>query len=120
MEQESSQDQESPWLRVQNTSGKVIDNRLPGTPCTCKNNCFSKISEYDRADIFNTFNDNGEKEKKDTYLCGLIQGKNIMRLRPRSGVKKSKSVVCKFQLKINYEEYNVCKKAFISVFGITM
>jgi len=40
-----------------NTSGKVIDKRLPGTTCTCKNNCFSKISEDDRADIFNIFND---------------------------------------------------------------
>jgi len=43
-----------------------------------------------------------------------------VRLRPRSGVKKPKSVFCKFQLKINSVEYNVCKKAFISVFGITM
>lgn len=50
----------------------------------------------------------------------LIQGKNIVRLRPRSGVKKPKSVVCKFQLKINSVEYNVCKKAFKSVFGIKM
>lgn len=43
-----------------------------------------------------------------------------MRLRPSSGVKKPKSVMCLFQLKINSVEYNVCKKAFIYIFGITM
>lgn len=103
-----------------NTIGKVIDKRKPGRSCTCKNNCFSKISEDDRAILFNIFNEIGEKEKENTYLCGLIKGKDILRLRPRTGDKKSKSVVSKFYLKFNSVEYNFCKRAFISVYGITM
>jgi len=72
------------------------------------------------ASLLNIFNNIGDKEKQDTYLCGLIQVKDIVRYRPRTDVKKSKSVTNKFILKINCMEYNVCKRAFISVYGITM
>lgn len=107
-------------LEYTSRSGKVVGTRKPGRPCTCKNKCFSKVSEDDRASLLNIFNNIGEKEKQDTYLCGLIQVKDIVRCRPRTGVKKPKSVTNKFILKSNCMEYNVCKRAFISVYGITM
>jgi len=68
----------------------------------------------------NIFNNIEEKEKQDIYLCGLIQVKDIVYCRPRTGVKKPISVTNKFILKINSMEYNVCKRTFISVYSITM
>lgn len=98
-------------------SGKVIEKRKPGRPCTCKTKCFSKIIE-DRTTLFDIFNNIADKEKQDTYLCGLFQIKDVTRKRPRSGVKLN-LLLANFFLKIGTVEYNICKKAFISVYGIT-
>lgn len=70
-------------LEYTSKSGNVDKNK-PSRPCTCNNNCFSKISEDDRASLLNIFNNIGEKEKQETYLCGLIQVTDIVRPRPRN------------------------------------
>ncbi|KAL5239619.1 hypothetical protein ACI65C_007029 [Semiaphis heraclei] len=60
----------------------------------------------------------GSKEKQDTYLCALITVNKIVRRRPKTGDGPTRSCSCKFKIRINIREVNVCKKAFCSLLGI--
>lgn len=103
-----------------NSVGKLIKERKTGPRCKCKLKCFDKICEEDRLGIIKSFNSISNKEKQDTYLCGLIKIKSVERKKPRTGVKNSKSYIGNFLIRIGMIEYNVCKKALCSMHGITL
>lgn len=80
---------------------------------------FSKVCEEDRKTLIDTFNQIACKEKKDTHLCGLMKLKEIVRKRPRTGTKTTKTFLSKFTVRISMTEFIVCKKAFCSLHGIS-
>lgn len=100
-------------------TGKIREKRSTGLPCKCKMACFTKISDGDKHEILETFNQIACKEKQDTYICGLIQMKEIVRKRPRTGKKNTKTFTSKFIVRIGINEFNVCKRAFCSLHGIS-
>lgn len=103
-----------------NSVGKLIKERKTGPRCKCKLKCFEKICEEDRLGIIKSFNSISNKEKQDTYLCGLIKIKSVERKSPRTGVKNSKLYIGNFLIRISMIENNVCKKALCSMHGITL
>ncbi|KAL5241699.1 hypothetical protein ACI65C_013355 [Semiaphis heraclei] len=115
-----SKNKKSSGLEHLNSVGKLIKERKTGPRCKCKLKCFDKICEEDRLGIIKSFNSISNKEKQDTYLCGLIKIKSVERKRPRTGVKNSKSYIGNFLIRIGMIEYNVCKKALCSMHGITL
>lgn len=115
-----SKNKKSMGLEHLNSIGKIIKERKIGPRCKCKLKCFEKICEENRLEIIKSFNSILNKEKQDTYLCGLIKMKSVERIRPRTGVKTSKSFIGNFVIRIGINNYNVCKKAFCSMHGITV
>lgn len=81
--------------------------------------CLSKITDQDKVSILQAFNSIEEKEKQDTFLCGLIKVNSIVRCRPKSGVSgENRSFACKYKIRIGISEITVWKKAFCYLFGI--
>jgi len=70
--------------------------------------------------IINSFNAIGNKEKQDTFLCGLISVNNAQRHRPKvpGSPKIKKTVSCSYKIRLSHGEFIVCKVAFCSLFGI--
>lgn len=101
-------------------TGKLREERKTGLPCKCKNARFTKVCEEDRKTIIDIFNQIACKEKQDTHLCGLMKLKEIVRKRPRTGTKTTKTFVSKFTVLIGMTEFIVCKKAFCSLHGISL
>lgn len=66
-------------------TGKTVPARKTGPECKCKRHCFTKVTTNIRQELLTSFNKLGEKEKQDTYLCGLITVRDIARRRPKSG-----------------------------------
>lgn len=86
---------------------------MTGPECKCVWKYFSKIT------VLKMFNLIKEKEKQDTFLCGLIKVDPIVRRRPKSGiVGEARSCACKYKIPIGINEIAVCKKSFCSLFGI--
>lgn len=93
---------------------------MTGPACKCVSKCFTKITDEDRSLILESFNAIGDKEKQDTFLCGLICVKNVKRRRPQvPGTPELKKMVsCTYKIRLNSKELFVCKIAFCSLFGI--
>jgi len=53
-------------------TNKVVPKRITGSACKCIYKCFSKINDTDKSSIINAFSEIGNKEKQDTFLCGLL------------------------------------------------
>jgi len=80
--------------------------------------CFSKFNEEEKNKTIDILNTMGSEEKHDTYLCALITVNTIVRRRPKTGDGPTRFCSCKFKIRINIREVNVCKKAFSSLLGI--
>lgn len=104
---------------ISSFSNKLIPKRVTGPDCKCVWKCFSKITDQDKVSVLEMFNSIVEKEKQDTFLCGLISVNSIVRRRPKSGMSgENRSCSCKYKIRIGINEIIVCKKAFCSLFGI--
>jgi len=103
-------------------TNKVVPKRVTGRACKCIYKCFSKITDTDKSSIINTFNAIGNKEKQDTFLCGLISVNNVQRRRPlvKGTPETKKSVSCTYKIRLTTNELIVCKIAFCSLFGIVI
>ncbi|XP_025192024.1 LOW QUALITY PROTEIN: uncharacterized protein LOC112592227 [Melanaphis sacchari] len=101
-------------------TNKVVPKRVTGPACKCIYKCFSKITDTDKSSIINAFNAIGNKEKQDTFLCGLNSVNNVQRRRPlvKGTPEIKKSVSCTYKIRLTTNELIVCKIAFCSLFGI--
>lgn len=99
---------------------KQVPKRTTGQPCKCIHKCFTNITDIEKLSLLETFKLMKNKEKQDTYPCGLITIKNIQRHRPK---EKGKTIInrqfaCSYKIRISAKEIPVCKLAFCSLFGI--
>lgn len=105
-----------------NWKGQNIQARIQGPDCLCRRKCFSKFSGSEKDHILNSFNEMGDKQRQDTYLCGLVSGIPKQRSRERvldDTVSKPKNVTYIYKLRVGSNEHVVCRKAFIALHGIT-
>jgi len=86
--------------------------------CKCSRNCFLKLSDEEKHKTIEILNTIGSKEKQDTYICGLLNVQKIVRRRMMSGSGSNRACACKYKIRIDIREVDVCKKAFCSLLGI--
>lgn len=101
-------------------TNKIVPKRVTGHACKCIYKCFSKITDADKSSLIESFNAIGDKEKQDTFLCGLINVNNVQRRRPLvPGTPEiKKSVSCNYKICLVSNKLGVCKIAFCSLFGM--
>ncbi|KAK4882471.1 hypothetical protein RN001_005790 [Aquatica leii] len=84
-----------------------------GENCNCKLKCFVNIGPEGCKAIYTNFYGISSKDLQDAYLYGLIKRDSVNRQRPRSGEGQAKSST------YLYREIRICKKAFLSVHGLS-
>lgn len=102
-----------------------LQSHVAGECCACRLKCFEVISEECRQNILKEFNLLESVDLQNSYLCGLISVLPIQRRRPRKPENEARfnEAVYKFRVRNMVDgiaaEVVVCRKAFISMHGIT-
>lgn len=96
-----------------------------GNSCNCSRlKCFDNVVVEERKRIIKEFNSMLTFDEQNSYLSGLITVLPIMRHRPRTDNGIPNAAFYSYRLRVkkdknNYEDIQVCYKAFLSVHGIT-
>ncbi|CAG5006736.1 unnamed protein product [Parnassius apollo] len=102
-----------------------LQNHELGDDCKCDRfKCFEMTSKDQRTRIISQFNSFATRYDQDNYLSGLITVSNAKRRRPRLGEENAKLHNKSYSYKIRMiaddtYEIPVCRKAFLSLHGIT-
>lgn len=102
-----------------NWKGCVISSRTTGAACNCKLQCFTKFSDDEKSEFIAHLNQFKSKDEQDIFLQQLIEKHAIKHRRPRSEQPRETAASFKYFLLYRGERKKVCKKAFISFYGIT-
>ena len=102
--------------------GNLVPAKKMGPPCRCRKNCFEKLGTS-AEESFHAFWELGDKALQDTLLFNAVVCKPVQRRRPRSGVRHDTNMernnTFEYHIKMSDGKHEVvCKKAFISVYGI--
>ncbi|XP_069687193.1 uncharacterized protein [Periplaneta americana] len=102
-----------------NWIGKTVAARTTGEQCGCKKKCFENLSNEDFNHAITTMNSFDTKDEQDLHLQRLIELQKIKSRRPRSenGILRKGSYKYYF-IKSDSSKTEVCKKAFVSLYGI--
>ncbi|XP_069690272.1 uncharacterized protein [Periplaneta americana] len=102
-----------------NWIGKTVAARTTGEQCGCKKKCFENLSKEDFNHAITTMNSFDTKDEQDLHLQRLIELQKIKSRRPRSenGILRKGSYKHYF-IKSDSSKTEVCKKAFVSLYGI--
>ena len=92
--------------------------RKIGPPCTCKNDCFTKVSEDARNEIFNGFWGIGIHNKQTLELQKRIIPKPIKRKRLEHNKITTKSCTYDYTVVVQGNILTICKKAFMSIYAV--
>lgn len=105
---------------------KKLSSHVVGDDCKCKRfQCFKKVSPEERDNLVLQFNmDYKSKDEQDSYLSSMIKPTPVKRHRPRKeDSSELKDFSFNYEIKVTRADgvkmIPVCKKAFISLFGIT-
>ncbi|KAL1493587.1 hypothetical protein ABEB36_009288 [Hypothenemus hampei] len=102
-----------------NYKGKQIAPRSTGENCKCKKQCFAKFNQNDKDLCVSIINNFSTKDEQDIYLQTLIEKLKVDRRRPRKNNATERQSVFQFYVLKQTDKVKVCKKAFISPYGIT-
>ncbi|PSN42669.1 hypothetical protein C0J52_13028 [Blattella germanica] len=107
-------------LEYVNSIQEICSPRKTGDDCRCKNkNCFSLVDGEKQMSIISHLNKLKNKDKQDIYLQGLIEVEQVKSRRPRKEIPKVRSNNYSYFIMVENKKINVCKRAFISLHGIT-
>lgn len=101
-----------------------LQSRETGDPCICKDKCFEKIKEVERAEILKHVNSLKTHDEVNLYLTGLVNILPIQRHRVKNKLGANfRDVWYSYSIRVerndSVEEVKVCKNAFISINGIS-
>lgn len=101
-----------------------LQSRETGEPCNCKDKCFEKINEVERAEILKYVNSLKTHDEVNLYLTGLVNILPIQRHRVKDELDANfRDVWYSYTMRVKrndtVEEVKVCKNAFISMNGIS-
>ncbi|CAH1968729.1 unnamed protein product [Acanthoscelides obtectus] len=103
-----------------NYKGNNIPGKILGSACSCRAKCFEKFANEELHSNMVRFISLESKDQQDICLQGLIEVRSIQRRRARVEVgTKAKSNTFEYTFK-GSDKIEVCLKAFISVYGITL
>ena len=74
---------------VSPSTGKTVAARSTGPPCSCKQKCFDRFTDREKASVVRSFYALENKELQDAHLFGLIHASSVQRGRPRTGGVKT-------------------------------
>lgn len=100
-----------------NSKGKVIEGKKQGPRCQCRNQCFEKLTELEKDNIFTQFYGMEDKDVQDSYLGTLIDAKKISRRR-KTTVTETKMYSYHYNIKFATKTIKVCRTAFCSLHAI--
>lgn len=114
--------------RMRDVNKKMrVQGHEAGAPCKCKYKCYNKVglTLEIRDKILKQFNLLETTNEQNSYLCGLISIVPVQKRRPKipSDSSKVRDVSCKYKVRSAENgvvfEWEVCRKAFVSIHGIT-
>ena len=74
---------------VSPSTGKTVAARSTGPLCSCKQKCFHRFTDREKASAVRSFYALENKELQDVHLFGLIHASSVQRRRPRTGGVKT-------------------------------
>ena len=99
-------------------TGRIVDEREIGAPCTCTNNCFEKVGRENIEIIFSEFWALGSYDFQCSYVQGHSEDYAVVRPRPRTLIlTKQQSVSRHYHVCVNNEKIKVCFAAFCKHLG---
>jgi hypothetical protein len=103
-----------------------LQSHVPGPDCGCNRfKCDTVIPAHIQAELLATFNSFETRSEQDSYLTSMIRMKNVNRRRSRKHPNEaafhehSFNYVLKFSFSGSVVEKEVCRRKFLSTFGIT-
>lgn len=102
-----------------------LQSRETGEPCKCKDKCFDKINEGERAGVLKHVNSLNSHDEVNLYLTGLVTILPIQRHRVNNELDANfRDATYSYCIRVKrnngcVEEVKVCKNAFISINGIS-
>ncbi|XP_050310446.1 uncharacterized protein LOC126746312 [Anthonomus grandis grandis] len=104
-----------------NWKGRSVSARSTGPDCNCKMHCFRTLLQADFSLYITKLNGFNTKDEQDIYLQQLIEKKSIKSHRPRKGdLSIPREYSFKYFIDSSSKKQVVCKKAFCSIYGITI
>ncbi|CAH1114844.1 unnamed protein product [Psylliodes chrysocephalus] len=103
-----------------NHVGKKVLARKTGINCSCRKKCCEQYSEIDKRALLTSLHDFDNKNSQDSYLQGLIEVAPIKRTRKsQNAIKRiERPNNFLFNTCLNGVRKHVCKKAFLSLYGV--
>ncbi|XP_022207917.1 uncharacterized protein LOC111064490 [Nilaparvata lugens] len=114
--------------RLNDVAKKIrMQSHEAGSSCKCRNNCFDSegLTLEVRDTVLKNFNLLESVNEQNSYLCGLISIVPVQKRRPTVAIESAKlrDVTCKYKVRAVQNEkvceWLICRKAFISIHGIT-
>lgn len=87
--------------------------------CKCKMDCFAKFDQNDMDFCISKINNFSTKDEQDIFLQLLIEKFSIKQRRPRKENATQRQSSFQFYVLKENDKVKVCKKAFISLYGVT-
>ena len=98
------------------SSGKVIEARKIGPEC--RDGCFDRVTRPIVEALFKEYWDLGNYDSQTSYLQKLILPVPVKRRRTLFPEESRRSTSVAYVLKYQESEFKVCKRGFMSIFGI--
>lgn len=89
-----------------------------GEVCSCKKECFNKITANERSQIFERFWKLGSHEKQWEFILRHISSQNIKKMQLERKSTRSQTIIYNLPQNVR-DKLVVCKKMFLSTLGIT-
>ena len=97
---------------------KNVPGKMIGQPCTCKNQCFTKVGETGISAIFKEYWETADYNLQTAYLQRMIIQQPIKRKRT-TNVESRKTHSMTYTVEYLKVKYTICKIAFLSIHGIS-
>lgn len=100
-----------------NSKGQNVPGKTIGPDCNCRLECYKKINEGKRQEIFEQFYALKSYDEQGSYLYGLIRKHDVKR--KRALMSDGKFSTYKYHIRCNGKFIQVCKTAFANIHSIS-
>lgn len=101
------------------SKGNLIEARVTGPNCDCRKKCMVNLTIEEKNSIISAVYSGRPKNKRDTYLLGLIDRFDVHRHRALSSESKQNTSSFKYYAIKNDRRVEVCRKAFMSLHSLS-
>ncbi|XP_069357528.1 uncharacterized protein [Maniola hyperantus] len=105
--------------------GKLVDSKVMGKPCNCKNKCGTKMTEEQRLECFVKFWKLGSKEKQWQFVIEFVK-KTVKKRRLNRNVPNKRQYTFKYFLplissnaNIEADNIKICKTMFLNTLAVS-